>query len=157
MAFTITKPANNGTKLENPLPGGIQPATITGVKDLGLVPVDAKFPRTDGKTHVHKAEIVFTGANGGQAKKDATVSIHEKSFIFKLASAVNGSAPGDGFDLDSLVGKNLILLTEAKVSSKGNKYAKVVGVSAAQPGQVTFVAGPVGAGASVPATQNVGF
>lgn len=159
MAFTIAKPANNGTKVENPLPGGIQPVTITGIKDLGMVAVDAKFVRADGKTHVHKAEIIFTGANGGQCKKDATVSIHEKSFVYKLVLAVNGVPPADNFDLESLIGKNLIVLTEAKVSSKGNKYAKVTGVSGAQPGQQSFAAmpGAVIQAVQVPTSTNVGF
>ncbi len=159
MAFTVAKQEYVGTKLDGPaLAAGIQPVTITSIKDLGMVKVNPAYPRQDGKSEVHQAEFIFTGANGAQAKKDATVSLHEKSFIYKLIVAVTGAAPTDSFDLDSLLGKNLILLTESKTSKKGKPYAKVTGVAPAQAGQPTFRApAPAAAQQARPQTVDVGF
>ena len=160
MAFQVQKQEYKGTKLDGPpMPAGINPATLTAVKDLGMVKVDPKYPRQDGKTEVHQAEFVFTGANGTQVKKDATVSLHEKAFINKLIVAMTGTAPGESFDLETLIGKNVVLLTEIKVSQKGKQYSKITGVAPAQAGQPVFSAPAPSAvpKAAVPATTNVGF
>lgn len=158
MSFTVAKQEYVGTKLDGPaLAAGIQPVTITSIKDLGMVKVSPQFPRQDGKTEVHQAEFIFTGANGAQGKKDATVSLHEKSFIYKVIVAVTGAPPSDSFDLDSLVGKNLIVLTETKTSKKGKSYAKITGVAPASAGQPSFTAPTKPVASNAPATQNVGW
>lgn len=161
MAFNVTKPQNMGTKLDGPPPAdGIVQATITSVKDLGMVQVDPKFPRNDGKTSVHKAEVIFSTAAGQQAKKDYTVSLHEKSALLPLIIAATGSAPGDGFDLETLVGRNVQLVGVRKTSQKGNAYFKITTVAPGAEGQPVAkapTAKPAVAAAAVPATANVGF
>jgi len=159
MAFTVNKPQNLGTKLDGPPPpDGIVQATVTSVKDLGMVPVDPKFPRQDGKTTVHKAEVIFSTVDGAQAKKDYTVSLHEKSALLPLITALNGAAPADGFDLEQLIGKNCQLVGVRKTSQKGNQYFKISTVAPGAPGQPIATAPlPKPQGNTAPATANVGF
>jgi hypothetical protein len=157
MATIITKTEYKGTKLTNPLGNGIQAATVTAVNDLGMVKVNPQFPREDGKTEVDTVEFIFTGQNGGQAKKECAKSIHEKSFVSKLTVAATGNAPASGFDCDSLIGKNVTLITELKTSAKGTKYSKITAVAPAQLGQKTFSAPAVAPAAIAPASSNVGW
>jgi len=159
MAFMVNKPQSNGTKLDGPSPSApIVQATVTGVKDLGMVPVDPKFPRTDGKTSVHKAEIIFSTAAGEQAKKDYTVSLHEKAALRALIIAATGTIPTESFDIEQLVGTNVQLVGQKKVSQKGNAYYKITSVVPGAPGQpVAKAPAPKPQAAAAPATANVGW
>lgn len=160
MALTVTKQEYKGTKLDGaPMPAGIVPATITGIKDLGMVKISPQYIKEGGKTESHQIEIIFTGAGGVQAKKDCTFSIDAKAFLHALIVAIDGKAPGLQYDVETLIGKNVTLLTQAKVSQKGKAYTKITTVAPAQAGQQTFTApapGAIVAPASVPQVA-VGF
>lgn len=161
MSFTITKQQFNGTKLDgSAMPAGIVPATLTGLKDLGMVKISPQYIREGGKTESHQIELIFTGANNTQAKKECGFSIDEKAFLHAVIVAVDGAKPADNYDAETLLGKNITLLTQTKVSRKGKTYTKITAVAPAQPGQQTFTAptpGVVNAASAVPATSNVGF
>jgi hypothetical protein len=136
MAFMVNKPQSNGTKLDGPPPSAaIVKMTITGIKDLGMVPVDPKFPRQDGKTSVHKAEVIFSSVAGEQAKKDYTVSLHEKAGLRALIIAATGTVPAESFDIDQLIGTNVQVVGQKKVSQKGNPYYKITSVVPGDPSQ----------------------
>jgi hypothetical protein len=158
MAFMVNKPQSNGTKLDGPPPSSpIVKMTITGIKDLGMVPVDPKFPRTDGKTSVHKAEVIFSSVAGEQAKKDFTVSLHEKAGLRALIIAATGTVPSESFDLDALVGANVQVVGQQKVSQKGNPYYKIASIVPGDPNQPTAKA-PAPKAAAIPAaTASVGW
>jgi hypothetical protein len=158
MAIPISSGSDyKGTKLTGAvMPAGINAATITSVKDLGMVKVNPLYPREDGKTEVPTLEFIFTGANG-QVKKECTKSIHEKSFVYTLTQAATGAAPATGFDAESLIGKNVTLVTAVKKSARGNDYAKITAVAPASPGQQTFSAPAVAAPAASAPAARVGF
>jgi hypothetical protein len=158
MPITVTKPQSNFTQLDGPpMAIGIVPATVTKVTDLGMVAVNPLHAKTPGETK-HKVEIVFTDANGGQARKDYTISLHEKSALLPLIVAVTGAQPTDGFDLETLVGRNITLITTKAVGkTSGKPYTKITTVAPAQPGQPVFKAPAKAAATQTPQTANVGW
>jgi hypothetical protein len=132
----INKPQYNSTKLDGPAPSSpIVQMTVTSYKDLGLVPVDAKYPRKDGKTTVDTVEVIFTSPAGEQAKKDYQKSLNEKAKLFELVVAATGQIPGESFNMDDLLGKNVQVVGTLKTSAKGNKYYKVTSTVPGAPGQ----------------------
>jgi hypothetical protein len=71
-----------------------------------------------------------------------------------LIVAATGKAPGESYDIETLVGQNVTLITESKTSKKGNTYAKITAVAPAGAGQTKFTAPPP---ATKPVTASVGF
>jgi hypothetical protein len=156
MPILAAKPINM-TKLDGPpMAAGLIPATITAVKDLGMVTVNPAFAKTPGEQK-HKVEIIFTAADGSQARREYTLSLHEKSSLVPLIVAATGQTPTESFDVETLIGKNLTLITtQQKSKVSGNLYAKVSGVGPASPNQPVAKA-PAPRSNQAPATQNVGW
>ena len=56
---------------------------------------------------------------------EMTISLNEKSKLFKTLTAWNGTMPFGGFDTESMVGKGATLNIIHKTSQKGREYADI--------------------------------
>ena len=77
---------------------------------------------------------------------EMTISLHEKSKLFKTLTSWNGTMPFGGFDTESMVGKGATLNIIHKTSQKGREYADIsaimpimAGMEAQVPDRARFV------------------
>jgi len=59
---------------------------------------------------------------------EMTISLNEKSKLFKTLTSWNGTMPFSGFDTESMVGKGATLNIINRVSQKGREYADITGI-----------------------------
>ena len=85
------------------------------------------------------------------------ISAHEKSKLTGVLTSWLGSAPGAGFDTESLRGKGAMINIVNKVSGKGRTYADITSVTPVMAGMEAQVPQPsqfnIPGGASAPAPQ----
>jgi hypothetical protein len=137
-----------GTGKVFPIPAeGLQQFVISEVKDLGMEAVPADIlarNRADAvkkgqdpnkvKTEVHKARIRYVNADGDSVIEKFTVSMHERSKLRPRVAQIIGKDPGDKFDLETLVGRQVQAVVSHVV--KGDKtYANVAAIMKPAPGQ----------------------
>jgi hypothetical protein len=95
---------------------GLHQAVFAEVRDLGEV--TGPF----GTKRQIAARLV--NAQGHEATRFYTPSLHEKSTLAKDLLTLNGAVPTK-LDLESLVGKQCQVLTTSKINKKGQPAAKV--------------------------------
>ena len=90
---------------------------------------------------------------------EMTISLNEKSKLFKTLTSWNGTMPFGGFDTESMVGKGATLNIIQKTSQKGREYADITaimpvmaGMEAQVPDRARFVI-PSGDEAPAPIQQ----
>jgi len=90
---------------------------------------------------------------------EMTISLNEKSKLFKTLTSWNGTMPFGGFDTESMVGKGATLNIIHKTSQKGREYADISaimpimqGMEAQVPDRARFVI-PTGDQAPAPIQQ----
>lgn len=90
---------------------------------------------------------------------EMTISLNEKSKLFKTLTSWNGTMPFGGFDTESMVGKGATLNIIHKTSQKGREYADISaimpimqGMEAQVPDRARFVI-PTGDEAPAPIQQ----
>ena len=90
---------------------------------------------------------------------EMTISLNEKSKLFKTLTSWNGTMPFSGFDTESMVGKGATLNIIHKTSQKGREYADIsaimpimAGMEAQVPDRARFVI-PTGDEAPAPIQQ----
>ena len=59
---------------------------------------------------------------------EMTISLNEKSKLFKTLTSWNGTMPFSGFDTETMVGKGATLNIIHKTSQKGREYADISGI-----------------------------
>ena len=59
---------------------------------------------------------------------EMTISLNEKSKLFKTLTSWNGTMPFSGFDTETMVGKGATLNIIHKTSQKGREYADITGI-----------------------------
>ena len=59
---------------------------------------------------------------------EMTISLNEKSKLFKTLTSWNGTMPFGGFDTESMVGKGATLNIIQKTSQKGREYADITAI-----------------------------
>jgi len=59
---------------------------------------------------------------------EMTISLNEKSKLFKTLTSWNGTMPFGGFDTESMVGKGATLNIIHKTSQKGREYADITAI-----------------------------
>jgi hypothetical protein len=99
-----------------PMSEGLHQAVFAEVRDLGEV--ETPF----GKKRSIAARLV--NAQGAEATRFYSPSLHEKSTLAKDLITLHGSKPTT-FDIESLVGKQCQVLVTEKVNKKGQPAAKV--------------------------------
>ena len=85
------------------------------------------------------------------------ISAHEKSKLTGVLTSWFGSAPGAGFDTESLRGKGAMINVVQKTSQKGRTYSDITSVTPVMTGMEAQVPQPsqfnIPGGASSPAPQ----
>jgi hypothetical protein len=85
------------------------------------------------------------------------ISAHEKSKLTAVLTSWLGSAPGAGFDTESLRGKGAMINVVQKVSGKGRTYSDITSITPVMAGMEAQVPQPaqfnIPGGASAPAPQ----
>lgn len=121
MAIVVEQKASNFT----PMSEGLHAAVITSVKDLGVqqTPFGEK----------HSVAVRFTNAEGEEATRFYTPSLHEKSTLAKDLVVLKGAIPAR-FDMESLLGEQAQVLVVNKVKD-GKVSAKVDRVLKPKAGQ----------------------
>jgi hypothetical protein len=69
--------------------------------------------------------VGFIADNGLRVQKRMTMSLHEKSNLGKLTTAIFG-APPDSISTDDLVGKKVRVVIENQVNKNGHEWATIV-------------------------------
>jgi len=121
---------------------GFNNAVISEIKDLGMVPVNPSFlaanrekAKKEGKdpskvkTQERKCRIIYKGDGEAEAAETLTVSLHDKATLAKRVKSLTGTAPGQKFDLETLVGTPVTVQIEHYVKQNGYDGAKVVAVA----------------------------
>lgn len=141
MAFIVEqKPAGESQFIL--MDEGFNNAVISEVRDLGMVPVNPSFlaanrekAKKEGKdpskvkTEERKCRIIYAGDGDAEAAETLTVSLHDKATLSKRVKSLTGSAPGQKFDLETLVGTPVTVQIEHYVKQNGYDGAKVVAVA----------------------------
>lgn len=145
-----TKAGSN--RKEFPLmPEGINEVTIVEVKDLGMQPIPDKYKTAGGPTERHKVRLKFAAADGTSIIKNYTLSLHEKSSLYKDLKSILGKDPGASYDLNQLIGVNAQAVITHDTGSDGRTWSNIVSLIKAKANQKTATTG-----AAVPAEEFAG-
>jgi hypothetical protein len=146
MALVATS-AGSSNKEFPLIPEGPQQLVISEVKDLGMVPLnpvivaknkqqaikEGKDP-SKVKLESHQVRLRYVDAAGKSVIEQFTVSLHERSKLRPRVTQIIGGDPGEKFDLETLVGKQVQgIITH--VERNGKKYANITAIFKAAPGQ----------------------
>lgn len=114
-SFVINKKSGGNF---TPMSEGLHPAVVAEVKDLGII--SGQFGDQ------HKFVVRFVNAEGLEASRFYTPSIHEKSTLYKDWNGILGI--GEEFDIYSLEGQQCqVLVTEGEKDGKATaKVEKVL-------------------------------
>lgn len=112
MAILVEKKSGNFKTMEE----GLHAAVISKVIDL----------REQDGPYGKKRTVVarFTNAEGEEASRFYTPSLHEKATLAKDLIALDGAIPAS-FDIEQLVGRQVQVLVTTKTKPDGNISAKV--------------------------------
>jgi hypothetical protein len=124
-----------------PMPDGANEATISAVKDMGMQPMPQAFllknqqqAEKEGRdpstvpTETRKVVIVYADEKGREASEWLTASLHKNSRLSERVSTILGQTPTQPFDLETLVGTPVTVMTQQKMNGKGYPYASVIAV-----------------------------
>jgi hypothetical protein len=145
MAFVVSA-SGSGKKFPPPAEG-VQQFVISEVKDLGMEPVPADIlarNKADAvkkgqdpnkvKTEVHKVRIRYVNAAGESVIEKFTASLHERSKLRPRVAQIIGKDPGDKYDIDTLVGRQVQAVISHVVKGD-NTYANIAAIMKPAPGQ----------------------
>ena len=118
-------------------------------------------PKYDDPSQIETLDVCrfLFGTQDGQMVQtgEMKISAHEKSKLTGVLTSWLGSAPGAGFDTESLRGKGAMINIVEKTSMKGRTYSDITSVTPVMQGMEAQVPQPsqfnIPGGASAPAPQ----
>ena len=140
-----------------PINAGQYLAVCLDVKDsFGI-----QRPKYEDPSQIETLDVCrfLFGTQDGQMIQtgEMKISAHEKSKLTGVLTSWLGSAPGAGFDTESLRGRGAMINIVNKVSGKGRTYADITSVTPVMAGMEAQVPQPsqfnIPGGASAPAPQ----
>lgn len=130
--------AKQGKDFEIPKEGTVQ-ATLAEVRDLGLV--DTVFNGVAKKTHKVMFRWQLAELDSEKQPKRVyerfTLSLHEKSGLYKRIKGLFSKEPPQSLDLEKLVGTNtnLVIVHNDNKKDPTRPYANIAATLKLQPGQ----------------------